>query len=147
MISPPAGSRSSRPLTSLHLPAMHFKIYIPPPDSTGCEIANAASAVVVAEGVLNSHTSAEAQRFLQKQVQLDVTAPRHVLIDAARLEYLNSSGLRVLAQIARDLRKTGRKLALCGAADPLRELVEVSGLAGLILKYESVAAAREALFE
>ncbi|HSI82595.1 MAG: STAS domain-containing protein [Candidatus Methylacidiphilales bacterium] len=100
--------------------------------------------VVCLEGLLNSQGAETAHHYLR--ILLDQqTKPVHVLLEGSKLTYLNSSGLRTLSQFSRELRKSGKRLALCCASEQLTDLVEVAGLSTLILMYPSVDEARQAL--
>lgn len=55
-------------------------------------------------------------------------SPGDVGLDCAELEFLDSSGLRVLAHAARQLNADGRRLILINLAEPFRRLLEITGV-------------------
>ena len=50
-----------------------------------------------------------------------------LLFDFAGLDYINSSGLRVLVLAYQRLKKASGKVAICGVKDYIQEVFEVSG--------------------
>ena len=50
-----------------------------------------------------------------------------LLFDFSDLDYINSSGLRVLVLAYQRLKKTSGKVAICGIKDYIQEVFEVSG--------------------
>ncbi|MGL1863079.1 MAG: STAS domain-containing protein [Pseudodesulfovibrio sp.] len=50
-----------------------------------------------------------------------------LLFDFSGLDYINSSGLRVLVLAYQRLKKTSGKVAICGIKDYIQEVFEVSG--------------------
>ncbi|WP_243544952.1 STAS domain-containing protein [Pseudodesulfovibrio tunisiensis] len=50
-----------------------------------------------------------------------------LLFDFSGLDYINSSGLRVLVLAYQRLKKTAGKVAICGIKDYIQEVFEVSG--------------------
>lgn len=50
-----------------------------------------------------------------------------LLFDFSDLDYINSSGLRVLVLAYQRLKKTAGKVAICGVKDYIQEVFEVSG--------------------
>src|SRR3954469_9240738 len=63
------------------------------------------------------------------------------LIDASAIPFADSRGLEVLAELSEELGQSGRSLKLCGASDTVREVLELTELAGLFEFYEDVNAA------
>ncbi len=50
-----------------------------------------------------------------------------LLFDFSDLDYINSSGLRILVLAYQRLKKNSGKVAICGVKDYIREVFEVSG--------------------
>lgn len=50
-----------------------------------------------------------------------------LLFDFSNLDYINSSGLRVLVLAYQRLKKASGKVAICGIKDYIQEVFEVSG--------------------
>jgi anti-sigma B factor antagonist len=61
-----------------------------------------------------------------------------VLIDASAIPFADSRGLEVLAELSDELGQSGRSLKLCCATDTLREVLELTELAGLFEFYDDV---------
>jgi anti-anti-sigma factor len=57
---------------------------------------------------------------------------RRVLVDLAGVDYMNSAGLRVLETAAGHLRQSGGALTLSGVREPVRLVLEMAGLNGLV---------------
>ena len=71
--------------------------------------------------------------------------PDGFIVDLAETRLILNDGLRVLLAAARQARKTGTRLALCGLGSHERELLEISGLASLFEIYPTRAEALAAL--
>jgi len=65
-----------------------------------------------------------------------------MILDLSKLDYISSIGLRSILAVTKKLRAGGRKLALCGLTDFVKEVFEVSGFDSVIPVFESVAAAK-----
>ena len=69
-----------------------------------------------------------------------------VLMDLAKLAYINSAGLRVFVKVAKKkLRGKSAGLALCALPDGVRRIFEVTGFDNIIPIYRSRAEALDAL--
>ena len=68
-----------------------------------------------------------------------------VLMDLAKLAYINSAGLRVFVKVAKKLRGKSAGLALCALPDGVRRIFEVTGFDNIIPIYPSRAEALDAL--
>lgn len=58
--------------------------------------------------------------------------PRHLVIDFAALDYVNSSGLRVMLLAAKKLKQDGGRFTLCAMQPKVREVFEISGFHKII---------------
>jgi anti-sigma B factor antagonist len=58
-------------------------------------------------------------------------------LDLADLDYISSAGLRVLLQLAKQAKATGKVFALVGAAGMVQEVLEESGMDVLFTMYAS----------
>lgn len=75
-------------------------------------------------GRLDSTSSKE----LEEKVMAVVSGgAKHLLMDFGGVDYINSSGLRVLLMAFQQLRKNGGKLHLCAIKDYMREVFDISG--------------------
>jgi len=61
-----------------------------------------------------------------------------ILINASAIPFADSRGLEVLAELSEELGQSGRSLKLCAATDTLREVLELTELAGLFEFYDDV---------
>jgi anti-sigma B factor antagonist len=71
-------------------------------------------------------------------------APR-LVVDLSRLEYVSSSGLRVLLLAAKRLRATDGKIVLCGLQDHIRQVFDLAGFSSILSIYGSRNEAIKAL--
>ena len=58
--------------------------------------------------------------------------PRHLVIDFSSLDYINSTGLRVMLMAAKRLKLDNGRFTLCGMKTPVREVFEISGFHKII---------------
>jgi anti-anti-sigma factor len=64
-----------------------------------------------------------------------------LLIDASAIPFADSRGLEVLAELSEELAQSGRTLKLCAATETLREVLELTELAGQFEFYDELNAA------
>ena len=57
---------------------------------------------------------------------------RRIVIDFGQLNFISSSGLRILLIVAKALRTDGGKLVLCSMKDHIREVFDISGFGQII---------------
>ncbi|NDV20763.1 anti-sigma factor antagonist [Pseudodesulfovibrio sp. JC047] len=67
------------------------------------------------------------QAMEEKVVALLEGGETKLLFDFTGLDYINSSGLRVLVLAYQRLKKTSGSVAICGVKDYIQEVFEVSG--------------------
>ena len=67
------------------------------------------------------------QAMEEKVVGLLENGETCLLFDFSGLDYINSSGLRVLVLAYQRLKKASGKVAICGIKDYIQEVFEVSG--------------------
>lgn len=70
--------------------------------------------------------------------------PRRLVLDFSRLDYINSTGLRVLLTTAKQLRADNAEFLLCGLLPAVREVLQVSGFHKIIATVEDCGAFTEA---
>lgn len=63
------------------------------------------------------------------------------VVDASQVAYVDSAGLEALLEATEALEESGRNLALCGVNETLREVLEITELAGLFEFFEDAGAA------
>ena len=85
--------------------------------------------VVDIAGSLDTQTAGSAMDALQ--VHLD-TSPDQFLINLAGLDFVSSSGLRVILRAAKQVRANGGDMKVCGAQGMVKEVLEISGFDRLL---------------
>ncbi|HSA50998.1 MAG TPA: STAS domain-containing protein [Yinghuangia sp.] len=71
----------------------------------------------------------------------NTAGPHRVVLDLRQVEFMDSTGLRILLGMARDLRENGGALRLAGPGDLVVRLLDVTQVAPLLPAYADVAAA------
>ena len=77
--------------------------------------------------------------------ELNKTGCRKVIVDCRRIPYLDAAGLGFFVEFYKDLKNTGGDLVLANVNRRIREVLELTRLAELILVYEDEQAALGAL--
>lgn len=100
--------------------------------------------VVIAEfeGSLDTTTSPEAEVELNKVVD---DGAKKLIIDFGKLDFISSSGLRILLGLAKRQMKDGGELRLAGMNDTVREVFAISGFDTIIKSVDTVADAMKDL--
>jgi len=80
--------------------------------------------VLTIVGRLDSNTSRELE---DKVMGIIAGGSQRLLMDFGGVDYINSSGLRVLLMAFQHLKKSGGALHLCDIKDYMREVFEISG--------------------
>ncbi|GAA3606266.1 hypothetical protein GCM10022419_108920 [Nonomuraea rosea] len=101
--------------------------------------------LVILSGPLDHTSAAQLTRTLLRLTA--VPSPPHLIMDAARLTFCDSSGLSTLVTVCQSLRAGGGQLALADAPASLTQLLTRTGLTAAFELYPSVAAAEAALAE
>ncbi len=82
----------------------------------------------------------------EKLLALVGAGEKRLVVDASRLDYISSAGLRVLLVAAKRLTPAGGTLSLCGMKDQIREVFDIAGFSTIFPIYrtqdEAAAAAR-----
>ena len=68
---------------------------------------------------------------------------RYLIVDLAGVAYMNSSGLRVILAMAKQLKAQGGRALVCGLSTPLHQMFTVSGFDKVI----HIAKSRERAFD
>ena len=88
--------------------------------------------------------SSTADRF-QRIVESGIDAEDHaLLLDFERVFFISSAGLRVSLVLFRKFNEPGKKFGICTLADPIRNVLAISGFDQIIPIYDSRAAAIDA---
>lgn len=85
-------------------------------------------------GKINTEASED---LLKKMASLIDNGARHLLLDLSGVDYINSSGLRVLLTAARRMTDLGGKIVLADVAELIYQVLEVSGCTSHIRVYHS----------
>jgi len=90
--------------------------------------------IVDLDGKMNTSTSPDADAFLS---QLIVGGSNKVLLNMNGVDYISSSGLRVVLATGKKLGGTGGKLAFCGLNPSVGEVFRVSGFNSIFSVFDS----------
>ena len=80
---------------------------------------------VIARGDIDLATAPDFEAFLGDLV---AQGARVIVIDAAGVEFLDSSGIRVLVQASNDLEPLGGNIYLDNMSAPVARIMEITGL-------------------
>lgn len=77
---------------------------------------------------VNGNLDAEGTQAMEEKVLALLEAGEtSLLFDFSGLDYINSSGLRILVLAYQRLKKASGRVAICGVKDYIQEVFEVSG--------------------
>lgn len=81
------------------------------------------------EGEVDAHTA-----YLLGKTLTDLLAQGQgrLVLDASRMEYISSTGLRVLLDAQREARQLGGEVRLLGPSAPVRRVIELAGFEKLL---------------
>ena len=80
--------------------------------------------VIAIEGSLDTNTSKEAEDHLNKQIG---EGNVKLLIDLTNLDYISSSGLRILLATSKKLKPLKGEMRICCLNETVSEVFEISG--------------------
>ena len=86
--------------------------------------------VVTLIGDFDNAASTKAQRNLAPVFECDDS---DIMIDCTQLEYISSSGLRILLSIFKQAHRNGHAAILKGMTDEVEEAIDMSGLLDLFV--------------
>lgn len=75
-------------------------------------------------GEMDTAAATEAEKVLKPLYQSN---GKDVIIDCTNLEYIASSGLRILLTILKGAKANGSKVTLCGVNDDIKNVFELTG--------------------
>ena len=90
--------------------------------------------VLKIEGKLNTRSSPDAEKQLARLIE---SGEKRILINLEKLDYISSSGLRVLLATAKKLNSSGGELRICGVKDFVEEIFQISGFSTIFTIYEN----------
>jgi len=91
--------------------------------------------VVTAQGRLDGIYSAA---FANQVGELITGANPRILIDFSDIDYVTSAGLRAVLVLMKKAQASGGVFALCGVNEQVREVLAISGFAGLFSVHPGV---------
>ena len=80
--------------------------------------------VAVLSGEFDTAAALEAEQALSPLLEAE---EQDIVIDCSKLEYIASSGLRILLNIVKKAKSGGNKVVLKGVNDVIREVLELTG--------------------
>ena len=90
--------------------------------------------VVDIVGKLNTGTSPEAEQFLKELLD---NGANKILLNLEELDYISSTGLRIILATGKKLQGTGGKLLLCNLNPTVKEVFKISGFSSMFGVYEN----------
>ena len=94
--------------------------------------------VLQLEGEIDLHVSPEVAESLRTMV---ANKPKVLVVDLAKVTYLDSSGLAVLIEAMQKVQEYGGKFALAGLQSDVRSILETARLDQFFMTYPHVDAA------
>ena len=98
------------------------------------EEANGEVTIVAVTGRLDAEA---ARRFGDRIAALIEAGRSRLLIEASRLDYVGSMGLRALLIASNRAAESRGRLALCGITAPVRRVIDIGGFGGTFEAYPS----------
>jgi anti-sigma B factor antagonist len=80
----------------------------------------------------------DAEAFKRRVDEVMGKSLGRLVVDASAIPFADSRGLEVLAELTEELSKSGQALKLCGTAETLREVLDLTELAPLFELFEDV---------
>ncbi|MBN1252917.1 MAG: STAS domain-containing protein [Bacteroidales bacterium] len=98
--------------------------------------------IVKLEGRLDAPNTEKADDFFSKKI---VATQENIVVDCKNLDYINSSGLRILIMGLKNMNKKNLKLILCNLQKNIKDVFHFSGFTNLFnVEYDFEAAINEA---
>lgn len=98
--------------------------------------------VIQVSGRLDARTTGELEEAVQQSLE---GGQQKILMDFSDLDYINSSGLRILVMAYQRLKASGGQFAVSGIRDYILEIFEISGYDKLFLVFDSQSSALEGM--
>ena len=96
--------------------------------------------IIEVEGSLDTNTSKEAGDQLTKLLDEGKTK---LLIDLTNLDYISSSGLRILLATSKKLKPLKGEMKICGLNETVKEVFEISGFTMIFKVFSDLEEARK----
>lgn len=94
------------------------------------------------QGRLDSNTSAEVEKKIFNAISLGA---KDIITDFSGLEYISSSGIRVLIRCHKELEKLSGHLYLCAVPKPIENILYITGFLPYFKVFDRQASALAAL--
>ncbi len=94
------------------------------------------------KGKMDAHGSAEAQAQLARLIE---AGKRTIVANFEKLDYINSTGIRVLVVVAKQLKAVDGELRICSLTEVVREILDISGFTMIFKVFGSETEALEGL--
>lgn len=98
--------------------------------------------VVTLRGRLDGSTS---PAFGARLETLAEKSEPHLLLDFSGIDFVSSAGLRAVLSIFKRVKAANGKFAMCAVQAPVKEVLEITGLAGMLDVHSGRAEAMAAL--
>ena len=83
----------------------------------------------------------DAEKVKASLLESAVASLGRVVLDLEAIPFVDSRGLEVLVEVTEEMSGGGQSLKLCAANKTVREVLELTGLAGLFELFEDVGSA------
>lgn len=80
----------------------------------------------------------DAAEFKSRAADVRQRSLGRFIVDASAVAFVDSQGLEALVDVTDELAKSGQALRLCAVNETLREVLELTGVAGSFEYYEDV---------
>ena len=90
--------------------------------------------IISISGRVDSLTSAEVGRFFDEQIE---KGQARLVLDLSQVDYMSSSGLRVLVSTLKNVRQHHGDLYLAGLQENIRQLFDLSGFTSIFKLYST----------
>jgi len=90
--------------------------------------------VLKLRGRLDTNASMDFEQQVEEAIKF---SKKNMILDFSELEYICSSGLRVIIQAAKKLKTLQGELVLCSMEDYIKEVFEISGFDSFLMIFAS----------
>ena len=92
--------------------------------------------VISVSGSASAITAASLQSQLSKLIQSEATEEKTIVLDAKKLEYVSSAGLRAILQVAKSVAENNQSLRICSLNDSVETIFKTAGFDKIIPIYK-----------
>ncbi len=86
-------------------------------------------------------TVADADSLKDQMLDVRTKSLGRIVLDVTAIPFIDSRGLEVLVEVAREMTRTGQTLKLAGLTEVLHDVLELTGINSLFEYFEDVNAA------